>query len=229
MSSILNDLYSKCLSQENDISKEISKIVNNYYPINTIDRVKTKVQDLLENFNNTINLLSLSLNNSNNNSKSLITEDKEIWKSKIEIFQQSHRNFKKRLEESVSSLKKKKKFGGGWDLLGGGEEASGEVGRNLSNLEREKQSWNTVLKMSTEIQSSAANVNEELERQNINLGNIGGKINTIFDKISGSFKDTTWIKQRGKNDKYICLFLGIVTILIIGFTYFYLKPKIRGK
>ena len=83
--------------------------------------------------------------------------------------------------------------------------------------------------MSTEIQNTAVNVNEELDNQNLSLSSIGGKITNIFEKISGSYKDTTWIKQRGINDKRICLFLGVLTIVIIAFTYFYLRPKIRKK
>ena len=54
MTSVLNEIYSKCLAQENDISKEISKIIKNIYPIDTIGRVKQKVKESLDNFKNSI-------------------------------------------------------------------------------------------------------------------------------------------------------------------------------
>ena len=47
--------------------------------------------------------------------------------------------------------------------------------------------------------------------------------------MTGSYRDSSWIKQRGQNDKYLCLALGCLTIFIIGFTYLYLRPKLRGK
>lgn len=220
MSSVLNDIYSKCLAQENNISKEISKIVKNTYPINTIDRVKNKTLELLENYSSTINLLHISIENSK-----LSNEEKEIWYRKKECIQSEHKNLNKRLEESVYNIKKKnkKKF----TLDFGDNNNNLELGQNISNLQKEKQGWNSILKMSTEIQSTAENVNSELDRQNISLSNIGGKVTTIFEKMKGSFNDTTWIKQRGKNDKLICLSLGLLTILIVCFTYFYLRPKIR--
>ena len=98
----------------------------------------------------------------------------------------------------------------------------------LNNLEREKESWNSAYKLTTEIYDQTTNVNNELNNQILSLGNIGNKITNIFQTITGSYQDSTWIKQRGENDKYICLALGALTIFFIGFTYFYLRPKIRG-
>ena len=220
MTTILKEMYSKCLALENDISKEISKIINNTYPIDTIDRVKQKIKESLENYNNSIDLLNLSIEKSK-----ISKEDKEIWKKKTEFFISSHKNLHKRLEDSVYNLKKKKQnykffFNDDNNL---------ELGQNLGYLEREKQSLTSTLKMTTEIESNAQNVNNELNNQILSMGNIGGKINQIFEKITGSYKDTTWIKQRGTNDKYVCIALGCLTIFIIGFTYLYLRPKIRGK
>ena len=59
MTSVLNDIYSKCLAQENDISEQISKVINNTYSIDTIDRVKQKIKESLENYQNSINLLNI--------------------------------------------------------------------------------------------------------------------------------------------------------------------------
>ena len=48
MTSILKEIYSKCVAQENDISKEITKIIDNSFPIDTIDRVKQKIKESIE-------------------------------------------------------------------------------------------------------------------------------------------------------------------------------------
>ena len=187
--------------------------------------MKQKVKEQLENYNNSIELLNIFFINSK-----ISNDEKEIWKRKKEIFESSYKNLKKKLDESIYNIKKKLKTKDyKLNLSKNIDESSVHFGRNLSNLEREKQSWNSVLKMSTEIQNTAVNVNEELDNQNLSLSNIGGKITNIFEKISGSYKDTTWIKQRGINDKKICMFLGILTIIIIAFTYYYLRPKIRKK
>ena len=214
MASVLKEIYSKCLAQENDISKEISKL--NTYPADTIDRVKQKIKESLENYNSSIDLLNISIANS-----TISNQEKEIWKRKKEICDSSSKNLNKRLEDTIYNIKKKnKKY---FD-----DEGDIEFGKNINNLEMEKQSWNAAFKMSTEILDTTLNVNNELNDQILSLSNIGGKINNIFQVITGSYHDSTWIKQRGKNDKYICMGLGFLTIFIIGFTYFYLRPKIRG-
>ena len=219
MSSILKEMYSKCVSQENDISKEIAKIIDNLYPIDTIDRVKQKIKEKLENYSNSIELLKSSIE-----SAKISNNDKDIWRKKTEFFFDSRKNLNKRLEDSVYNLKKKnQKYKFSYD------DNDLESNSNINNLEREKQSLVSSLKISSEIEMNAINVNKELGNQILSLGNIGGKINQILQLMSGAFKDSSWIKQRGKNDKCICLILGFLTIIIIGFTYFYLRPKIRGK
>jgi len=219
MTSVLNEIYSKCLAQENDISKEISKIIKNIYPIDTIGRVKQKVKESLENFKNSIDLLDISVEKTN-----ISNDEKEIWKRKKESFEATFKNLNKRLDDSINNIiKKNKKY-----TFNSDNENNIELGKNINNYERERQSWTSVLKLSTEIESTALNVNKELSDQILSLSNIGGKITNIFQKITGSYHDSTWIKQRGQNDKFICLSLGALTIIIIGFTYFYLRPKIRG-
>lgn len=220
MSSILKEIYSKCVAQENDISKEIAKIIDNTYSIETIDRVKQKIKESLENYNNSIELLKSSIE------KEKISEsEKEMWRKKSEFFIDSRNNLNKRLENSVYNLKKKnQKYKFNFD-----SDNNLEFGENISNLERERQSLTSTLKLTTEIESNSVKVSNELSNQLLSLDNIGGKLNKIFHIMTGSYKDSTWIKQRGKNDKYICLALGCLTIIIIGFTYFYLRPKLRGK
>ena len=125
----------------------------------------------------------------------------------------------KRLE-SIFNIKKRNHFN--FD-----EENNREFGKNINNLEMEKQSWKSAFRMSNEIYDATLDVNNELNNQMLSLSNIGGKITNIFHKMTWSYNDSAWIKQRGRNDKYICMALGVLTIFIIGFTYFYLRPKIR--
>jgi hypothetical protein len=220
MTSVLNDIYSKLLAQENDISKEINRIINNSYSVDTIDRVKEKIKDSLENYQNSINLLNISIEKSK-----MSNDEKEIWKRKADVSQESYNDLNKRIDRSVYDIKKKNKKN---DYKFNLDEENLELGRNISNLQREQQSLNSTIKLSTEAYYSSINVNNELSNQILSLSNIGGKVTNIFQKITGSYNDSTWIKQRGQNDKYICLALGTLTIIIIGFTYFYLRPKIRG-
>ena len=220
MTSILKEMYSKCLALENDINKQISKIIDNSFPVNTIDRVKQKIKESLENYNNSIDLLNLSIEK-----EKISKEQKDIWRKKAEYFIASRKNLNKRLEDSVYNIKKKnQRFIFNFD-----DDNNLELGENINNLEREKQSLSSTLRMSSEIESKSLIVNDELSNQLLSLGNIGDKINQIYHKISGSYKDSSWIKQRGQNDKYLCLALGCLTIFIIGFTYLYLRPKLRGK
>ena len=220
MTSVLNDIYSKLLAQENDISKEINRIINNSYSVDTIDRVKEKIKDSLENYQNSINLLNISIEKSK-----ISNDEREIWKRKADVSQESYNDLNKRIDRSVYDIKKKNKKN---DYKFNLDEENLELGRNISNLQREQQSLNSTIKLSTEAYYSSINVNNELSNQILSLSNIGGKVTNIFQKITGSYNDSTWIKQRGQNDKYICLALGTLTIIIIGFTYFYLRPKIRG-
>ena len=81
MTSILKEMYSKCLALENDINKQISKIIDNSFPINTIDRVKQKIKESLENYNNSIDLLNLSIEK-----EKISKEQKDIWRKKAEYF-----------------------------------------------------------------------------------------------------------------------------------------------
>ena len=213
MASILKEIYSKCLGLENDISKEISKL--NSYPIDTIDKVKQKIDESLDNFKNSIYLLSISIEKSN-----ISSQEKDIWKRKKDLFDSSFKNLNKRLD-NIYNIKKRNNFN--IDVKN-----NSEFGKNINNLSMEKQSWSSAYKMSTEIYDTTLTINNELNNQILSLSNIGGKITNIFQIMTGSYNDSTWIKQRGQNDKYICIALGILTIFIIGFTYFYLRPKLRG-
>ena len=101
MTSVLNDIYSKLLAQENDISKEINKIINNTYSVDTIDRVKEKIKDSLENYQNSINLLNISIEKSK-----ISNDEREIWKRKADVSQESYNDLNKRIERSVYDIKR---------------------------------------------------------------------------------------------------------------------------
>ena len=217
MTSVLKEMHSKCLAQENDISKEISKLSK--YPIDTIYKVQQKIEESLETYKDSINLLNISIDNSN-----ISNDEKELWKRKKEIFDSSIKDLNQRLIKTINNIKIKNTKYFDFD-----EENGIEFGKNISNLNREKDSWQQTLKSSSEILDTTTNVNDELNSQILSLGNIGAKVGDIFHKITGSYHDSIWIKQRGQNDKYICIGLGILTIFIIGFTYFYLRPKLRRK
>ena len=76
---ILSEIYSKCLNQAKDVESEISKIINNKYPVNTIDRIKEKILEKLDNFSTSITNLLISINTA-----AISLNEKEIWKRKQE-------------------------------------------------------------------------------------------------------------------------------------------------
>ena len=98
---ILSELYSKCLNQENDIENEITKLINNKYPFNTIDRIKEKISEKIENFSTSIKNLSISIDITN-----ISNNEKEIWKRKQENLFISKKNLNKRLEDYIFTIKK---------------------------------------------------------------------------------------------------------------------------
>ena len=149
---ITGEIYSKCLKQENDISEEIAKILKGIYPLDTIDRIKTKVIEKLENFDNSILLLSKSID------EDLFSEkEKEIYRRKKENIQISFKNLTKRLEDCISMMKKKN------DTSLDSKKAYSLFGNNIHNLQQENQSWKSVLRLSNEIEANAAGINEEVQ------------------------------------------------------------------
>ena len=64
------------------------------YPIETIDKVKQKIEESLDNYNTSKNLVNISIEKSN-----ISNEDKEIWKRKKEYFEGTYNNLIKNLED----------------------------------------------------------------------------------------------------------------------------------
>jgi len=50
----------------------------------------------------------------------------------------------------------------------------------------------------------------------------------MFNKLHLSNTITNMLVRRGKIDTYICLILGILTIIILYYCYYYLRPIIKG-
>ena len=57
------------------------------------------------------------------------------------------------------------------------DDNSTHFGENISNLERERQSLNTTIKLTTEIESNSILVNNELSNKILSMNNIRRKIN----------------------------------------------------
>ena len=217
--SILNEIYSKCLNQETEINKEIKNLINNKYPYYAIDRMIDKINERLENFYSSINLLSKSLYNSK-----ISNDEKLLWNKKIENTILTYKNLHKRLEDCVYNLKKKYK-----DLNNyGNSYFSNEFAQNINNLQQENRGWKNVLKLSNEIENHSSLLNSELDNQNNALGRINNKVTDMVGKLVNSNALTNWLVKRGRGDTIICFFMGFLTIAILYVTYYYIKPKIKG-
>lgn len=69
----INEFYTKCQRQSNDINNEINEIKAGKHPISAIDKVKDKILEKLENYEESLRLVEIILNE-------LDYSDKEIWK-----------------------------------------------------------------------------------------------------------------------------------------------------
>lgn len=50
----------------------------------------------------------------------------------------------------------------------------------------------------------------------------------MYNKLGISNSITRFLIRRGRGDTYLCLFLGLLTIVIIYYTYFYIKPRMKN-
>jgi hypothetical protein len=69
----INEFYSKCHKQSNDISDDINDIKKGKHPIGAIDKVKSKVLEKLDNYDESLKTMELLL-------QDLKESEKEIWK-----------------------------------------------------------------------------------------------------------------------------------------------------
>jgi hypothetical protein len=84
------------------------------------------------------------------------------------------------------------------------------------------------MRIGTDIEKQAMYINDELNEQKDFLYKIKAKVNKIYNKLQISDTITRFLIRRGRSDTYLCLFLGFLTVLIIYYVYFYVKPKFRA-
>lgn len=99
---------------------------------------------------------------------------------------------------------------------------------NLSLLQEEHTSLKISLKIGSDMERQASLINSELGSQKTHLELIKEKVNRMYNKLDISSTITNFLIRRGRGDTYLCLFLGILTIIIIYIIYYYVKPWIRG-
>lgn len=72
-SNLINEFYSKCLNQKQEIDTKVSEILKGQHNIAVLDKVKDKVLERLENFEESLILSEQTLND-------LTQEDRNKWK-----------------------------------------------------------------------------------------------------------------------------------------------------
>ena len=70
---IINEFHSKCLAQNKEITTNISEIRNKSHNISALDRVKEKVLERLENYEESLKMSESILNQ-------MGSDDRLVWK-----------------------------------------------------------------------------------------------------------------------------------------------------
>ncbi len=99
----------------------------------------------------------------------------------------------------------------------------------LSLLNEENTSLKNSLKVGSDIERQAGLITFELVEQKGRLDRIRDNVIKMYNKLEISNTLTQLIIRRGKGDTYLCLFLGILTIVIIYYVYYHIKPWMRGE
>ncbi len=73
-SQIVNELYSKCFKQKQDISDGVNDIMKGLHNIGALDKVKQKILDKLENFEESLRMMEKVLY------EIVIEHEREIWR-----------------------------------------------------------------------------------------------------------------------------------------------------
>ncbi len=84
------------------------------------------------------------------------------------------------------------------------------------------------MKIGLDIENQAKSINEELSDQKSYLDRVGEKVNKIYSKLQVSSSITKFLIRRGRGDTYLCIFMGVLTIVILYYVYYYIRPKVRG-
>ena len=99
---------------------------------------------------------------------------------------------------------------------------------NLSLLHEENTSLKISLKIGSDMERQAGMINSEVGSQKTHLQTIKDKVNRMYNKLEISNSITNFLIRRGRGDTLLCLFLGVLTVIIIYFINYYVKPWIRG-
>jgi hypothetical protein len=100
---------------------------------------------------------------------------------------------------------------------------------NLGLLEDENSSLKNSIKMGSDIEKQAVFMNTELDDQKNFLDKTRNKLNNMYQRLDVSNSITQFLVRRGRGDTYLCIFLGILTVIILFYANYYLKPMIRGQ
>ena len=68
---MINEMYSKCLKQNQDVTSAVIDIRKGLHNIQSIDKVKDKVLEKLENFEETLRMMERILHDYSGNERSL--------------------------------------------------------------------------------------------------------------------------------------------------------------
>lgn len=70
---LINEIYSKCFKQQQDISDGISEIMNGIHGIGALDKAKIKLLEKLENYEETIKMMERVFSE-------LTHSERDLWK-----------------------------------------------------------------------------------------------------------------------------------------------------
>jgi hypothetical protein len=70
---IINEIYSKCFKQQQDISDGINEILKGQHGLGALDKVKFKILEKLENYEETLKMMERIL-------PELLPTERDIWK-----------------------------------------------------------------------------------------------------------------------------------------------------
>ena len=214
--SLCTDIYNKTLSQENDLNKLCNELLLDKN-LQTLNKIKTKIDEKILNYENTISLLE----------KQVISEfssyssNRTIWNKKIENLKSKLSNFPIQVKTNYDKANSKQK-----NLLK--ENFVSDTNQNLKYLTNEHDSLVKCVKLGRDIESHETLLLNELDNQGRSLSSLKGKINTLYSKVDFTNTITQWLVRRGATDKQLFFGLVLVTFSIIYITIYYVKPWLRG-
>ncbi len=101
-------------------------------------------------------------------------------------------------------------------------------GNNLTHLNDENTSLKYSLRISTDIEKRGSEIIEELDEQKSILDRVMVKVNTMANKLGIANSITHFLIRRGRGDTLLCIILGILTIVIIYYVYYHVKPYMKS-